>query len=93
MFLSKEGTAAEYGMLAKEDIEEGHVLFSIPREVLLHQGTTKVKKVLEEGIRTFKFIEIPPSIAGLYPYNHMLSREEIFGECIRLGSSSSGSPI
>ncbi len=57
MYLSKEGTAAEYGMLAKEHIEEGHVLFSIPREVLLHPGTTKVKKVLEEGIRTFRLLK------------------------------------
>lgn len=65
MCLSKEGTVAEYGMIAKEDIEEGHVLFSIPREVLLHQATAKVKKVLEEGIRTFRFIGIPPSVTGL----------------------------
>lgn len=50
VYLSKEGTVAEYGMLAKEDIEEGHVLFSIPRPALLHQGTSKTKKVLEEGM-------------------------------------------
>jgi len=65
VYISKEGTVAEYGMLAKEDIEEGHILFSIPRETLLHQGTTKVKKVLEEGMRTFRFIAIPPPVAGL----------------------------
>lgn len=40
--LSKDCTVAEYGMLAKEDIEEGHILFSIPRETLLHQGTTEI---------------------------------------------------
>ncbi|KAK2838390.1 hypothetical protein Q7C36_013204 [Tachysurus vachellii] len=49
VYLSKEGTVADYGMLAKEDIEEGHVLFSIPRCALLHPGTSKLKKVLEEG--------------------------------------------
>lgn len=49
VYLSKEGTVAAYGMLAKEDIEEGHVLFSIPRCALLHPGTSKIKKVLEEG--------------------------------------------
>ncbi|XP_043083568.1 N-lysine methyltransferase setd6 [Puntigrus tetrazona] len=54
VYLSKEGTAAEYGMLAKEDIEEGHVLFSIPREVLLHQGNTNVKKVLEQGKKSLE---------------------------------------
>lgn len=50
--MSKEGTVAEYGMLAKEDIKEGHVLFSIPRECLLHQGTTTIRKVLDDGKKT-----------------------------------------
>ncbi|XP_023682992.2 N-lysine methyltransferase setd6 isoform X1 [Paramormyrops kingsleyae] len=47
--LSKEGTVAEYGMLAKDDIEEGETLFVIPRRAVLSQSTTKVKTVLEEG--------------------------------------------
>ncbi|KAM3869799.1 N-lysine methyltransferase setd6 [Diretmus argenteus] len=46
--VSTEGTVAKYGMLAKEDIEEGEVLFTIPRSVLLHQGTTKVSALLEQ---------------------------------------------
>lgn len=49
VYLSKEGTVADYGMLAKEDIEEGEVLFTIPRSALLHQGTSKVSAVLEQG--------------------------------------------
>lgn len=49
VYLSKEGTAANYGMLAKEEVEEGHVLFSIPRRALLHPGTSRIRKVLEEG--------------------------------------------
>lgn len=49
VYISKEGTVAEYGMLAKEDIDEGELLFTIPRMALLHQGTTKVLAVLEEG--------------------------------------------
>ena len=47
--MSKEGTAADYGMLAKDSIEEGEVLFTIPRSALLHQGTTKVSSLLEKG--------------------------------------------
>lgn len=47
--MSKEGTVAEYGMLAKDNIEEGEVLFTIPRSALLHQGTTKVSALLEKG--------------------------------------------
>uniref|UniRef100_A0A3Q3EK04 N-lysine methyltransferase SETD6 n=1 Tax=Labrus bergylta TaxID=56723 RepID=A0A3Q3EK04_9LABR len=46
--VSKEGTVAEYGMLARDDIEEGEVLFTIPRSALLHQGTTKVSVLLEK---------------------------------------------
>lgn len=48
VFVSKDGTVAEYGMLAKDDIEEGEVLFTIPRSALLHQGTSKVSVLLEK---------------------------------------------
>lgn len=47
--MSKEGTVAEYGMLAKDSIEEGEILFTIPRSALLHQGTTKISALLEKG--------------------------------------------
>lgn len=47
--MCKEGTVAEYGMLAKDDIEEGDVLFTIPRSALLHHGTSKVSALLEKG--------------------------------------------
>lgn len=47
--MSKEGTVAEYGMLATEDIDEGEVLFTIPRSALLHQGTSEVSALLEKG--------------------------------------------
>ncbi|XP_056596126.1 N-lysine methyltransferase setd6 isoform X1 [Triplophysa dalaica] len=68
--LSKEGTVSEYGMLAKEDIEEGHVLFSIPRECLLHQGTTAIKKVLEDGKESLESASgwVPLLLALLYEY-------------------------
>ncbi|XP_032436454.1 N-lysine methyltransferase setd6 isoform X2 [Xiphophorus hellerii] len=46
--LSTEGTVADYGMLAKEDIEEGEILFTIPRSALLHQETTKVSGLLKK---------------------------------------------
>lgn len=68
--LSKEGTVAEYGMLAKEDIKEGHVLFSIPRECLLHQGTTAIKKVLEDGKKSLESASgwVPLLLSLLYEY-------------------------
>ncbi|XP_072291803.1 N-lysine methyltransferase setd6-like [Eucyclogobius newberryi] len=43
-----KGTVAEYGMLAKEDIEEGEVLFTVPREAILHRGSSKVSGVLDK---------------------------------------------
>uniref|UniRef100_A0AAY4E470 N-lysine methyltransferase SETD6 n=1 Tax=Denticeps clupeoides TaxID=299321 RepID=A0AAY4E470_9TELE len=49
VYVSRRDTVAEYGMLAKEDIGEGEVLFTIPRDVLLSQDTSKVKSVLEQG--------------------------------------------
>ena len=42
---------AEYGMLAKDNIEEGEVLFTIPRSALLHQGTSKLSALLDKGDR------------------------------------------
>ncbi|XP_038149851.1 N-lysine methyltransferase setd6 [Cyprinodon tularosa] len=46
--VSTEGTVADYGMLAKENIEKGEVLFTIPRSALLHQETTKVSALLSK---------------------------------------------
>ncbi|KAM8750479.1 N-lysine methyltransferase setd6 [Acanthopagrus schlegelii] len=48
VYVSKEGTVAEYGMLAKDNIEEGEVLFTIPRSALLHQGTSKLSALLDK---------------------------------------------
>uniref|UniRef100_A0A3Q2XK31 N-lysine methyltransferase SETD6 n=1 Tax=Hippocampus comes TaxID=109280 RepID=A0A3Q2XK31_HIPCM len=45
----KGGVVADYGMVAQEDIGEGEVLFTIPRSALLHQGTTHVAALLEQG--------------------------------------------
>ncbi|MBN3309797.1 SETD6 methyltransferase, partial [Amia calva] len=48
VYVSKEGTVDKYGMLAKEEIDEGEVIFSIPRTALLYQENSKVKSVLEK---------------------------------------------
>lgn len=47
--VTKDGTVSEYGMLATDDIEEGEVLFTIPRAALLHQGTSEVSDLLDKG--------------------------------------------
>ncbi|XP_004569233.1 N-lysine methyltransferase setd6 [Maylandia zebra] len=68
--VSKEGTVAEYGMLAKDDIEDGEVLFTIPRSALLHQGTTKVSTLLEKEQSTLQSSSgwVPLLLALLYEY-------------------------
>lgn len=68
--VSKEGTVAEYGMLATDDIEEGEILFTIPRKALLHQETTKVSTLLEKERSSLESSSgwVPLLLALLYEY-------------------------
>ncbi|KAL7401608.1 hypothetical protein ABVT39_001964 [Epinephelus coioides] len=70
VYVSKEGTVADYGMLAKDDIEEGEVLFTIPRSALLHQETTKVSALLEKERSCLESSSgwVPLLLALLYEY-------------------------
>lgn len=70
VYVSKEGTVAEYGMLAKDNIEEGEVLFTIPRSALLYQGTTKVSALLEQEKSSLESSSgwVPLLLALLYEY-------------------------
>lgn len=65
MKVSKEGTVAEYGMLATDDIEEGEVLFTVPRAALLHPGTSEVSGLLEKGDNSCNY----PSTCELTVYH------------------------
>ncbi|KAK6480112.1 N-lysine methyltransferase setd6-like isoform X2 [Huso huso] len=49
VYVSREGTVADYGMLAREEIEEGEVIFSIPRAALLNQHRTAIHSILEKA--------------------------------------------
>ncbi|XP_024137966.1 N-lysine methyltransferase setd6 isoform X1 [Oryzias melastigma] len=66
----KEGTVADYGMLAKEDIEEGEVLFTIPRSALLYQRTTAVSALLEKEAESLQSSSswVPLLLALLHEY-------------------------
>ncbi|KAM7413907.1 hypothetical protein PAMA_018959 [Pampus argenteus] len=68
--VSKEGTAADYGMLAQDNIDEGEVLFTIPRSALLHHGTTKVSALLEQEKASLESPSgwVPLLLALLYEY-------------------------
>ncbi|XP_054476284.1 N-lysine methyltransferase setd6 isoform X2 [Anoplopoma fimbria] len=57
-------------MLAMDNIEEGEVLFTIPRSALLHQETTKVSVVLEKERSSLESSSgwVPLLLALLYEY-------------------------
>lgn len=61
---------AQYGMLARDDIEEGEVVFTIPRSALLHQETTTVSVVLEKERSSLESSSgwVPLLLALLYEY-------------------------
>lgn len=84
---------ADYGMVAKEDIEEGEILFTIPRSALLHQETTKVSGLLKKGestenefynVKAFRFYQLPNVFCF---YFH---REVVSGELFWLGPPAAG---
>lgn len=94
--MTKEGTVAEYGMLAKDNIEEGEVLFTIPRSALLHQGTTKVSALLEKGsFHNYKefFLHIQVSCIISSLCFSFLHREVVSGELLGLGPPAAGSAV
>ncbi|XP_067327036.1 N-lysine methyltransferase SETD6 [Anolis sagrei] len=46
--VSREGTVADYGLVAREDLEAGEVLFSVPRTALLSQHTSPLAPLLQK---------------------------------------------
>ncbi|XP_068117323.1 N-lysine methyltransferase SETD6 [Hyperolius riggenbachi] len=48
VYVSTENTVAQYGMLSREDLPEGEVVFTIPRSALLSQQTTRIHHLLEK---------------------------------------------
>ncbi|XP_069028950.1 N-lysine methyltransferase setd6 isoform X1 [Embiotoca jacksoni] len=74
--VSNEGTVADYGMLATADIEEGEVLFTVPRSALLHQGTVEVSALLEKQKSSLQSSSgwVPLLLALLHEYTSSRSR-------------------
>ncbi|NP_001085404.1 N-lysine methyltransferase setd6 [Xenopus laevis] len=48
VYISTEGTVSQYGMLAREDIADGELLFTVPRSAILSQNTTRIQELLEK---------------------------------------------
>lgn len=47
--LSRQGTVAGYGMVARESVQPGELLFAVPRSVLLSPHTCSISGLLERG--------------------------------------------
>ncbi|CAN2389303.1 peptidyl-lysine monomethylation, partial [Pristimantis euphronides] len=48
VYVSAQGTVQQYGMLTREDLPAGEVIFSVPRSALLSQHTTRIRDLLEK---------------------------------------------
>lgn len=49
--MSKQGTVAGYGMVARESVQPGELLFAVPRAALLSPHTCSIGDLLERGGR------------------------------------------
>lgn len=47
--VSRDGSCAQYGMIAVDDIESGTTLFEIPRPMLLSSETSEIATLLQDG--------------------------------------------
>ncbi|XP_030154997.1 N-lysine methyltransferase SETD6 isoform X1 [Lynx canadensis] len=47
--VSRQGTVAGYGMVARESVQPGELLFAVPRAALLSQHTCSIGGLLEQG--------------------------------------------
>nr|XP_045238986.1 N-lysine methyltransferase SETD6 isoform X10 [Macaca fascicularis] len=50
--VSRQGTVAGYGMVARESVQAGELLFVVPRAALLSQHTCSIGGLLERGTKT-----------------------------------------
>lgn len=47
--VSRQGTVAGYGMVARESVQPGELLFAVPRSALLSPHTCSIRGLLERG--------------------------------------------
>ncbi|XP_074864806.1 N-lysine methyltransferase SETD6 [Carettochelys insculpta] len=70
VYVSREGTVSAYGLLAREDLPIGEILFTIPRAALLSQHTTSIQSLLEKDQASLKSRSgwVPLLLALLHEY-------------------------
>lgn len=49
VMVSRQGTVAGYGMVARESVQPGELLFAVPRSALLSPQTCSISGLLERG--------------------------------------------
>ena len=47
--VGRDGSCAQYGMVAVEDVTAGECLFEIPRNLLLSPETSKMADIIRQG--------------------------------------------
>jgi SET domain-containing protein 6 len=47
--ITREGSCAQFGMVAIADIKESECLFEVPRQCLLMPETSRVADIVKEG--------------------------------------------
>ncbi|XP_070572330.1 N-lysine methyltransferase setd6-like isoform X1 [Ptychodera flava] len=73
--IRKQGSCAEYGMVAIDDLQEGECLFEIKRSLLLHSETCQVAQVLRKGKEQLASASgwVPLLLALMYEYTNQKS--------------------
>ncbi|XP_041347879.1 N-lysine methyltransferase setd6-like [Gigantopelta aegis] len=74
--ISKEGACAQYGMVAVDDLEEGAVLFKIPRPSLLYPNTCGIAELLQNEAGDLQSSSgwVPLLLALMFEYNNPQSK-------------------
>lgn len=91
--MSRQGTVAGYGMVAREDVQPGELLFAVPRAALLSQHTCSVGGLLERGGHgAGREVGAPQGRLGRAPGAHLRVSVRARGaaERVRLGAAAAG---
>ncbi|VDH95937.1 N-lysine methyltransferase SETD6 [Mytilus galloprovincialis] len=74
--VGNEGSCAQYGAVALEDIEEGECLFQIPRSCLLMPQTSTISQQTQNDIDSLKSSSgwVPLLLSLMYEYNNPQSK-------------------
>ncbi|XP_010860139.1 PREDICTED: N-lysine methyltransferase SETD6 isoform X5 [Bison bison bison] len=87
--VSRQGTVAGYGMVARESVQPGELLFAVPRAALLSQHTCSISGVLERGGHADRGGETPSWARGV-PNLRVSPRARRAAEPVGLGAAAAG---